>query len=127
MTYCHAITDVVAGDDDHLPVPVRYSEAGAQLRLRCDFCFAEGITHTLVTSKELQTETIQAHYDTEWAMCSTCSALVMAGDWLELRRHAFAEFERLHGPMLEETKTEMRVLYRDIRGSLLFIYEEATS
>lgn len=127
LTYQHSITSHQEGADDHPPVPVRYSEAGQQLRLRCDFCLDDKVTHTLVTSRELQSEFIRAHYDTEWAMCSTCSELVLAGDWLNLRRRAFAEFERAHGPMHEETKTQMRLLYRDIKASLLFIYEEAAA
>jgi hypothetical protein len=126
LAYQHSISDRTTGGDDHPPVPVRYSEAGRQLQLRCDFCFADEVTHTLVTSKELQAELIKAHYDTEWAMCSTCSTFVIAGDWLNLRRHAFGEFERQYGPMHPATATEMRVLYRDIRDSLLFIYQEAS-
>lgn len=126
LTYQHSFADHVAGGDDHPPVPVRYSEAGQQLQLRCDFCHEEGITHTLVTSKELKSEVIKAHYDTQWAMCPTCAALVIADDWMNLRRRAFAMFERRHGSMHEETKMEMRVLYRDIRKALLFIYEEAS-
>ena len=123
LVYQHSISDR-AEQGDHPPVPVRYSEAGQQLQLRCDFCHAEERTHTLVTSKKLMAELIRAEYDTEWAMCSTCAALVIADDWLNLRRRAFATFIGQYGPMHEETKTEMRVLYRDIRASLLFIYQE---
>lgn len=122
--YQHSIADRESGAADHPAVPVRYSEAGHQIQLRCDFCFVDEVTHTLVTSKEIEAPAINVVYDTEWAMCSTCTGFVMADDWLGLRRHAFPAFERQHGPMHPATATEMRVVYRDIRESLLFIYQE---
>ena len=41
-----------------------------------------------------------------------------------MRRHAFAEFERRHGYLSEETRIDLRVAFRDLRALILFIYEE---
>lgn len=121
IRYDHANVDRPA---DHPPVPVKVGEAGEQVRYRCDFCLAEPITHTLVVERELSMDIIDTVWDTEWAMCHTCTDFVLADDWLSLRRHAFAQFEALHGVLHEELRVSMRIVYRDLRKYLLFIYTE---
>jgi hypothetical protein len=111
--------------DDHPPIPVRPGEVPQQLRLQCDICVDEPITHTLVVDRELGFPSADVIYDTEWALCQVCSALVMSDDWISLRRRAFDKFVATYGgPLSEETKTDLRVMYRDLRRHLLFIYEE---
>ncbi len=118
--YQHSLQD----PDDHPPVPVRYGEAGRQARLRCDFCLEESVTHTLVVDHEISCEAIGVAWDTEWAMCQICTEHIQADAWLFLRRRAFASFEAMHGPMHEETKDLMRLVYQELREAFLFIYQE---
>lgn len=122
--YRHAAIDEPA---DHLPVAVRPSEIPRQVQYRCDFCLDEPVTHTLVVDKELGIPAANIMWDTEWAMCYPCADLVMAEDWLNLRRRAFEGFESKYGSMSEKTKIEMRVVYRDLRDSLVMIYMEEVS
>jgi hypothetical protein len=119
--YQHAKIDESA---DHPPIAVRSADAPAQARPRCDFCLGEPITHTMVLDKELAIEEAGLLWDTEWAMCATCTDLALADDWLGLRRHAFSSFEERHGPMGEHLKLRMRLIYRDIRQSVVMYYQE---
>jgi hypothetical protein len=109
---------------DHPPVVARAGEVPQQVRYRCDFCWADGISHTLVVTKEVSLPSAGATYDLEWAMCPACSELVLDDDWLNLRRRVFAAFERLHGGLHEEVRVELRLMYRELRDSMLFIYQE---
>ena len=118
--YVHAIE----GDVDHRPVPVRPDEAPHQVRARCDFCLGEPVSHTLVVDREVTIEALNVVYDTEWAMCADCYELIRVDDWLNLRRRAFAAFEGRHGPLSFEAGTEMRLVYRDLKRHMEFIYEE---
>lgn len=121
-TYRHALVDEPA---DHLPVAIRNEEAPAQLRIRCDFCLHEPVTHTLALDRELSIPEANMTWSTDWAMCATCAAFVMADDWRGLRAYVWASQERDLGITLsEETKTRMRVVYRDMRKSMVMIYQE---
>lgn len=121
VMYRHAMVDEPA---DHPPVAVRTGDMPEQVRYRCDICLDEPVTHTLVTDREIGLEVANVLWDTEWAMCQECTELVLADDWLNLRRRAFAKFADKHGVMSEELKHHMRVAYRDLRGALVMIYKE---
>lgn len=119
--YRHSAVDEPA---DHLPVAARVDVIPEQVQFRCDFCLGEPVTHTLVVDVELSLPSAGVLWDTEWAMCRPCTELVLANEWLNLRRRAFAGFESVYGRMSEGTKMEMRIVYRDLREHLVMIYAE---
>lgn len=118
--YTHAPTDPA----DHPPVAIRPDEAPQQVRMKCDFCHEEPVTHTMVVDRETSLPSAGVAYDMEWAMCATCTDLALASDWLSLRRRVFKKYERAYGPLHEDIKMEWRLLLRELRAGLVMFYQE---
>lgn len=119
--YRHAVLDEPA---DHPPVAVRWEDMPGQHRLRCDFCWEEPVTHTLIVDKETGLPSVNVHWDKQWAMCQPCTDLVLADRWLDLRRRAFAKHQAEHGDLSERTKVEYRLALRDLKSSVVMIVQE---
>lgn len=120
--YQHSMMDF---DADHPPVAARPDDVPAQVKYRCDFCLEEPVTHTLVVDRETHIPAINMRYDMEWTLCRPCAELALGNDWINLRRRAFAKAdERVEGGFGEAGKTDMRIVYRDLRDHVVMFYEE---
>lgn len=121
INYRHARVDL---PEDHPPVATRPSEAPDQVKYRCDFCLEEPVTHTLVLDKDIEAPSFNMAWDSEWAMCAGCTPFVLANDWLGLRRRVFPIQDARHGPLSENIKRELRVIYAEIQRHQVYVYAE---
>ena len=111
----HTMMDAANADHPAVPVPA----GSIAERPRCDFCSEDNVIAILPVAS-FQLPDVDGHgSDGDWALCQTCNALVVAGNWELLLQRAVSVFVTLPGPVRQNVEASMRLLHQTIRANVI--------
>lgn len=112
-------------DADHVPVPVNQGEV--QTQYRCDFCNMDESVWVLPVApfplpfarslrEVMDAEGLPQHMSgSDWAACATCGRYIELNQWSAVLRRSVVQWERTHGKMPPEVRTQLSSLHRAVR------------